>query len=348
MLFIPMLISTACMGLWFFYMFQGTERDLQVIAYNKIVDNREKIDTLKIKDERNEERLDEYTGISYKIMSIFIGSDSEKTIAKLEKENEKTQRGQGLSVLDLPGYAFMRINDEKISPVLRKKVNVNCRELYGDKHAAKKAKQIFARFFSYSVLGVALCMAFGVIIIATNEEKMTTGLMVIVLGTALSVLAAYNVYSVVEAKNKRRQENIARQFPGVVSKLTLLVTSGMIVNKAWVQTAYSDNTELYREMQRTAEELDNMVSPEAAYSEFIRRCNTKETSKLASAIIQNLSKGNAEIGNLLKSMSKEAWVERKNLAKQDAEKASGKLLIPTMILLMDILAMIVVPLASSL
>lgn len=90
-----------------------------------------------------------------------------------------------------------------------------------------------------------------------------------------------------------------------------------------------------------------MVEPTAAYTNFINRCSTKETTKLASAIIQNQSKGNAEIGALLRSMSHDAWQERRHHAKRDSEAANSKLMIPTMMLFIAILVMIMVPVALN-
>ena len=112
------------------------------------------------------------------------------------------------------------------------------------------------------------------------------------------------------------------------------------MSKAWEETANSQNSELYLEMRKTAKELNNLVAPEIAYTNFIDRCNTKDTAKL---IIQNLSKGNAEIGRLLKSMASEAWEERQHTAKKDGEKANSLLMIPTMLLFISILIMIIMP-----
>jgi tight adherence protein C len=100
-------------------------------------------------------------------------------------------------------------------------------------------------------------------------------------------------------------------------------------------------------MRRTSEELENLVSPEAAYGGFIARCNTKETAKLAAAIMQNLSKGNAEIGRLLKDMARDAWQERRHTAKRDAEKANSMLMVPTVMLFLAILVMLMVPIAMN-
>jgi pilus assembly protein TadC len=100
-------------------------------------------------------------------------------------------------------------------------------------------------------------------------------------------------------------------------------------------------------MLKTSEELDNLVEPTTAYSRFMDRCNTKETTKLAAAIIQNQSKGNAEIGALLKNMASDAWQERRHTAKRDSEAANSKLMIPTMLLFIAILVMLMVPVAAN-
>ena len=52
-------------------------------------------------------------------------------------------------------------------------------------------------------------------------------------------------------------------------------------------------------MRKVNEEVRNGISPVAAFESFIQSCNTKETSKLASSIMQNLTKGNDEISAFL-------------------------------------------------
>ena len=63
--------------------------------------------------------------------------------------------------------------------------------------------------------------------------------------------------------------------------------------------------------------------------------------------IQNQSKGNAEIGVLLRGMAHDAWQERRHSAKRDSEAANAKLMIPTMLLFIAILVMIMVPVALN-
>jgi tight adherence protein C len=204
---------------------------------------------------------------------------------------------------------------------------------------------LVAGTLSYPILGVAVSLGIGVLVLGFGNT--TAAWAIIGVGTLMILVLSYAMYDELNDQLNKRRHAIQRQFPNVVSKLALLVTSGMIMDKAWKETAGSQNLEIYREMKRTSEELDNLVSPEAAYGGFLDRCNTKETAKLASAIIQNLSKGNAEIGNLLRDMAKEAWQERRHNAKRDAEKANSKLMIPTMLLLLAILVMIMVPVAMN-
>jgi tight adherence protein C len=195
------------------------------------------------------------------------------------------------------------------------------------------------------VIGSALMLALGVL--AIGSGRVMLGIALATVGPVIVVTFAYSLYDELDKKTQRRQNDISRQFPNVVSKLALLVTSGMNMERAWKETAAGQELELYKEMRKTAEELDNLVSPELAYTNFISRCNTKETAKLASAILQSLSKGNAEIGRLLKVMAREAWLERRHMAKRDSEKANAKLMIPMMLLFLAILMMILVPVAMN-
>ena len=218
-------------------------------------------------------------------------------------------------------------------------------ELYGKKYAEKKCRQLLAQMLSYPIIGVSLSLALGALLVALGIQ--TPGFAVMVVGTALVLVLVYALYDELGDRLNKRRADISRQFPNVVSKLALLVTSGMIVDRAWRETAQSQELGLYQEMRKTSDELANLVEPATAYANFIDRCNTKETTKLASAIIQSVSKGNAEIGALLKGMAHEAWQERRHTAKRDSEAANSKLMIPTMLLFLAILVLIMVPIAIN-
>ena len=347
MIIIILAFATLLTAVWMVLLWRATIEDWVTAAYCKVFDNITKIEKLLAKDKARQETLSKIHGIASVGAKLFLGGDSKKEIGKLERDSARLKDGdlKGLSVLALPGYVLQREFIAIGKGGIHKSIMTKSFELYGKKHAANKTKSILAKLLSYPVIGVAMALILGAILLGVGAES--AGMAIIAIGSLLILVLVYSIYDELSDLVKKRRKTIGRQFPNVVSKLALLVTSGMIMDRAWKVTAYSHESELYQEMRKTSEELDNLVSPEAAYGNFINRCNTKETAKLASAIMQNLSKGNAEIGKLLKDMAREAWQERRHMAKRDAEKANSKLMIPTMLLFIAILVMLMVPVAMN-
>lgn len=347
MLVVILSLATALAAVWLFLLHQAGQEDWVSAAYNKVLDNRLEIEKLRRQDVEKAEELSKYHGTATKVMGLFLNSDSEKKIRKLEQENRALQSGdlRAVGLLDLPGYVLQRKFESIDRGSVHKELLTKCTELYGKKYAVNKTRQLLARLLSYPIIGVAASLALGALAYGTGNR--TGGIGVIFGGTLLVLILVYALYDEVGDRLNKRRTAISRQFPNVVSKLALLVTSGMIMDRAWRETAESQSSELYMEMRKTADELSNLVEPTTAYTNFINRCNTKETTKLASAIIQNQSKGNAEIGALLKGMAHEAWQERRHMAKRDSEKANSKLMIPTMLLFIAILVMIMVPVITN-
>jgi len=340
-------IASLLIIFWVALLMRVTDEDKVLAAYVRVFDCIASVEKFKKRDVLVAEKMSGYNGFVLGLMRVFFGKDSVGKIGKLEAEIEMLQAGdfRGLNVFVLPGYVLLREFEAIGKGEIHKTIMSKCFELYGKKHALNKTKQLMAQMLSYPIIGVAFTLVLGVIFFGIDNK--TAGLAVIGIGSVLVLVLVYAMYDELNDLVRKRQNAISRQFPNVVSKLALLVTSGMVMDRAWKETAYSREAELYTEMRKTSKELDNLVSPEAAYGNFINRCNTKESAKLASAIMQNLSKGNAEIGRLLKDMAREAWQERRHAAKRDAEKANSKLMIPTMLLFLAILVMLMVPVAMN-
>lgn len=340
-------MATVLTVAWLFLLQQSGQEDWVAAAYNQILCNLDTIEKLRCKARSNQARLEQYSGLERAVMRLFQDGSLDKQVRKLEQENQKLQSGnlKSVSMLPIPGYVLQRKSARVGHGGLHKTILTQCLELYGKKYAPYRAKAVLARVISYPLIGVAMSLALGSILIGVGSQ--TAGLAVLSVGTMIVLVLVYAIYDELQDSVKKRRAAIARQFPNVVSKLALLVTSGMIMERAWRETAYSQDQELYREMQKTADELDNLVEPMTAYNRFLSRCNTKETTKLASAILQNLTKGNAEIGALLKDMAHEAWQERRHSAKRASEAANSKLMIPTMMLFITILVMLMVPVAMN-
>ena len=347
-MFITILIfATLLTVVWILLLFRVTREDWIAAAYCKVFDNYAAINKIRRKDTEKRKKLSGYYGIASVWMSLTSGRDKEKKIKKLEYKNVRLQKGsmENINIFLMPGYVLQREFSSIGKGGVHKAIMTSNFELYGKKHAPYKTKHLLAKLLSYPIIGVAISLMLGAML--TGIGITTAGAAVSGIGSVLVLIMVYAMYDEMSDLVKKRRSAIRRQFPNVVSKLALLVTSGMIMDRAWKETSCSQESELYQEMRKTAEELDNLVSPESAYGDFMCRCNTKDTAKLASAIMQNLSKGNAEIGRLLRDMAREAWQERRHSAKRDAEKANSKLMIPTMLLLLAILVMLMVPVAMN-
>ena len=347
MIIFILIIATILIVTWLILLGRAAREDWIQAAYAKHYDNRTAIEKLRLKDKQKSERQRRYSGYMLKIMENFLRSNSTKKIKKLTKDITDLEKGvlRCINIFIIPGYVLQREFEAIGKGNLHKMIISKCFELYGKKHASNKTRQFLAQILSFPLIGVGLTLMLGVIFLGL--ESTSVGVAIIGLGTLLVLVLVYAIYDELSDLVRKRRNSIIRQFPNVVSKLALLITSGMIMDRAWKETAYSRDTELYLEMRKTVSELDNLVSPEIAFGNFISRCNTKESTKLASAIVQNISKGNTEIGRLLKDMAREAWQERRHIAKRDAEKANARLMIPTMLLFLAILVMLMVPVAMN-
>lgn len=347
MLIVILILATALSVFWLLLLNMVTKEDWIAAAFNVVVDNRMEMDRLRRKDAKKARELAQYHGVSARVMGLFLGGSSEKKIQQLQQQNDALQHGdlKSISLLPMPGYVLQRRVEAIGRGSIHKNILAKYTELYGKKYAANQTKRLLAQMLSYPMIGMAVSLALGALLFGSGNSK--GGLAVMLVGTLLVLVLVYALYDEVGDRLSKRRDAISRQFPNVVSKLALLVTSGMIMDRAWRETAESQELELYQEMRKTSEELANLMDPVRAYTNFIDRCNTKETTKLASAIIQSQSKGNAEIGVLLKNMAHEAWQERRHTAKRDSEAANSKLMIPTMLLFLAILVIIMVPVALN-
>lgn len=205
-----------------------------------------------------------------------------------------------------------------------------------------KGKQ-YAEYYYFILLGAKTTYIFIILVFVCLLAVLAASAEALLLGLLLGGLAiAYLDLSLQDKLTARRQE-LVLDLPQVLSKLTLLVNSGMVLRDAWKRVSVTGDRALYQEMRNTSMEIENGVMETDAYRNFAERCNVKEIRKFASLIIQNLKKGNEELAYFLKDLSDEMWEVKKNEVKQKGEKANSRLLLPMMLIFIGILIMILVP-----
>lgn len=268
-------------------------------------------------------------------------------LEQAQKRLERLKKGRlGLGeIIPVAGYRLMQLMNWDSRNDAVKKLHNQCIQFKEKSEAMNYTYYILGALIGYSVLGGVCCFAVLGLTLAMGLGIKAVILSAIVM--ILLIMAGYIPYDNVNVTVRNRKEEIENQFPQVVSKLTLLTVAGMEVNKAWKLTSGSGVGVLYQEMKRVLVELDNNVSPAEAYSRFITRCNNPYTTKLATAIIQNASKGNSEIVSLFRRLNSESWLEHKHSARRRGEQISSKLLVPTLLMFVGIIILVIVPVMTG-
>lgn len=218
------------------------------------------------------------------------------------------------------------------------------------KSAVKRIKEIseiqgkqYAEYYYYVINGAKWTYGFTILVLFVLLGALGNSGLALLFGIIVAVLIMWYMEEVMNDQLNERRDELLSDMPQMLSKLTLLVNSGMIIKDAWEKVAHGNNRELYREMQITVKEMQNGVSDIDAYRNFADRCSIKEIRRFSSTMIQNMQKGNSEVSYYLKEMSEEMWEEKKHLVKRKGEAANSKLLLPIGMIFVGILIMIMVP-----
>lgn len=184
-----------------------------------------------------------------------------------------------------------------------------------------------------------------------QKKKDTTGYVVLGMGCLLGVVLIWKYrQDEAEARQKRR-EQMMRDYPDIIGKFTLLLSTGMTVKNVWLKIVQGyENSKAqfgerfaYEEMRITCHEMQGGVSEVEAYEHFGKRCETAQYMKFGALLAQNMKKGSRGLSDLLKLESIQALENRKSSAKLMGEEAGTKLLVPMFGMFAVVMLMVIVP-----
>lgn len=230
------------------------------------------------------------------------------------------------------------LNDGKIFK-LRGKMERNLKKqaklLWGDRYYEYYANLAWAQFLSLTLLVVSV----GFSLSGFLKTEQLPILLILVL---LFVAAFWNLsLSRMKEKVQQRREACEAEFPNMVSKLALLINSGMVLREAWRVTAYGKEGTLYTLMKQACEDMENGESDIGAIYKFGVTSDSASIKKFTSAMIQGMQKGNSELADFMVSQTSELWAHKRQMALQQGEVAAGKLIIPLGITFVGIIMIIV-------
>jgi len=183
-------------------------------------------------------------------------------------------------------------------------------------------------------------------------EKMDSrGIVLIVMAVLLGILFyAQELQNQGQELQKRRQQML-RDYPEIINKLTLFLGAGMTIKKAFrkVVTDYEAGKRVfgsrfaYEEMRIALREMESGITEADSYERFGKRCNIQEYIRLGALLSQNMRKGSKGLTHVLRLEAIQAFENRKAAAKKFGEEAGTKLLIPMFMMLAVVLVMVIIP-----
>lgn len=174
---------------------------------------------------------------------------------------------------------------------------------------------------------------------------------ILILGVVLAAFLLYREQEKLRRAKKKRREELLREYPGMISKLTMLLGTGSTVKNAWEKIVqnYEQQKEdmkertVYEEMKTTLREMQGGITEAEAYERFGKRCGTTAYLKFGTLLSQNLRKGGKGLSEILRVESIQSFENRKSTAKRLGEEAGTKLLMPMLGMLAVVLIMVMVP-----
>ena len=156
----------------------------------------------------------------------------------------------------------------------------------------------------------------------------------------------------IHKKYEERNKQLLLEYSEFVSKLQILICSGMSVRNSFIRLGkdYERRKEqggkqkyVYEELLVVIRKMESGMSEAEAYDCFAKRCDLICYKKLMSIILQNVRKGTEGLKESLLTETKNAFEERKQSARRMGEEAGTKLLFPMMIMMGIVLMIIVIP-----
>lgn len=134
----------------------------------------------------------------------------------------------------------------------------------------------------------------------------------------------------VSSKVAKKKEAIQRDLPDIIDLLVVSVEAGLGFDAALNRLYQKNKCDMMEELIRTQQDIHHGVSKKDAYDALKYRCDSKEVTSFANAIVQSEQMG-ISMKTVLSSQSETLREERKNRAREKAEKAPIKMMIPMVV-----------------
>lgn len=179
----------------------------------------------------------------------------------------------------------------------------------------------------------------------------------VLLAVVFAVLIPLNKRQKEENRKKKRNESLMKDYPEMVSRLLLLLYSGVSVRTAFFKMGaqYAEakkfgcaRSETFEEVIVTCRQMESGKGEEEAYEDMAKRCALPAYRSLSVLLMQNHKRGGKGFTDALEREAYAALAAKRREAEAAGAKASVKLMIPLGIMLIVVLALMMIPAFMSL
>ena len=183
-----------------------------------------------------------------------------------------------------------------------------------------------------------------------KQLNVNTGLYMLIFSVLAGIIIYHGRDREILKKIAAREREMLINYPEIVSKLTLLLGAGMTIRGAFekVATDYEKRRDkkryfAYEEMLIAVYKMRSGTPEAAAYADFGSRCEVSRYNKLGALLSQNLKKGSSGLLDIMEEEMRQAFEDRKSMARKLGEEAGTKLLLPMGMMLMIVMVIVIVP-----
>ena len=143
----------------------------------------------------------------------------------------------------------------------------------------------------------------------------------------------------------KRERMIKRIFPRIIDQTIILLEAGYSTAMIWrhMSKILPDTNPIDAEIKKLANSFTFGMGEEEFYKEMTRSLNSVIVLRFCNLCLQSLKKGSVDLISGLREISSESWQNRKWDAVKMGEEASGKMILPLMLVFVGVLIIVMVP-----
>lgn len=238
------------------------------------------------------------------------------------------------------GLAIQNIGPAKLKGNAGDKLRKATTLFYSKQYSEYYARIAWAQVISFSLLFLSVFFVLAGLVPAMSA-------FFALLGVVTCALSAYYFFTYTKNKVNSRQEACESEFPNAISKLALIVNSGVILHDAWEMVASGKDGVFYALMRSSCEDMKNGMSDIDAIHKFGVLTNSEDIKKFTSALIQSIERGGGELPRFLANQSSELWASKRQRTLQKGEKAASALLMPIALMFLGVMLIVISAAMSS-